>query len=216
MLARELRPGRGGLVQSSRNRASAGSAASELAKPMVYTFGRRLVLRLPDTATQRETCWQRPVARAPRRPSRTRPAASLAQARMTASAVAQQLRPAGRSLCTVESAGDHPAAAASWERRLRPIAVPGISGDHARCTGGSRGPATRGSAAWSATHADPVAMARHGCRGRAWLCVLSACRATGTASASCVGLSGPGLCGPGRRPHRRSPRPRASRRREHR
>jgi hypothetical protein len=80
MLARELRPGRGGLVQSGRNRASAGSAASELAKPMVYTFGRRLVLWLPDTATQRETCWQRPVARAPRRPGRTRPAASLARA----------------------------------------------------------------------------------------------------------------------------------------
>jgi len=24
---------------------------------MVYTFARRPVLRLPDTATQRETCW---------------------------------------------------------------------------------------------------------------------------------------------------------------
>jgi hypothetical protein len=43
-------------------------------------------------------------------------------------------------------------------------------------------------------HADPVAIARHGRRGRAGSCVLSAWW-FGTASSSCRGLSGPGLCG---------------------
>ena len=38
MFARELGPGRGGLVQSGRIRAAAGPAAPELARPMVYTF----------------------------------------------------------------------------------------------------------------------------------------------------------------------------------
>ena len=49
---------------------------------------------------------------------------------------------------------------------------------------------------WPGTrhHADPVAIARHGRRGRAGSCVLSAWW-FGTASSSCRGLSGPGLCG---------------------
>jgi hypothetical protein len=51
MFARELGPGRGGLVQSGRIRIAAGAAAPDLARPMVYTFARRTVLRLPDTAT---------------------------------------------------------------------------------------------------------------------------------------------------------------------
>jgi hypothetical protein len=41
MFARELGPGRGGLVQSGRIRARAGPTAPEPAKPMVYTFARR-------------------------------------------------------------------------------------------------------------------------------------------------------------------------------
>jgi hypothetical protein len=84
MLARELGPGRGGLVQSGRIRAGAGSAAPELARTMVYTFARRTVFRLLDAVTQRETCWQRPVARAPHRPGGTRPTGSAAHAQMTA------------------------------------------------------------------------------------------------------------------------------------
>jgi hypothetical protein len=57
VLARESGPGRGGLVKFGPRRAVAGSAARELAKPMVYTSAGRAARRLPDTATQRETCW---------------------------------------------------------------------------------------------------------------------------------------------------------------
>ena len=46
-----------------------------------------------------------------------RSAGSVAHARMTASAVSQELVPTDRSACTVESAGDFPAAATCWERR---------------------------------------------------------------------------------------------------
>jgi hypothetical protein len=69
MFARGSRPGRGGLVQSGRIRAGAGPAAPDMGRPMVYTSAGRAARRLPGTATQRETCRWRRVARAPYRPA---------------------------------------------------------------------------------------------------------------------------------------------------
>jgi hypothetical protein len=133
VLARELGPGRGRLVQTGRIRAGAGSAASELAKPMVYTFGRRTVLRLRNAATQCETCWQRPVARAPYRPGTTRTGGSGAHAPKTASTFLSNWCWRAAPLAPSSPLGTTPPPHAGSAGSAA-IAVPGISENHRGCT----------------------------------------------------------------------------------